>query len=66
MRLTLVCVSAREIAQRERCDRHADQDHSQFTRAGQKDVRNKRSSSAKLAVFDATLTYAAIVVGAPS
>ena len=37
---------------------------SRFT--GQKTVRKSRSSSAKLAAFEATLTYALIGVGAPS
>ena len=40
--------------------------NSQLDLAGQNAVRKMRSSSAKLAALDATLTKAAMVVGAPS
>ena len=39
---------------------------SQSRRTGQNTVSSNRSNSAKLAVFDATLMYAVIGVGAPS
>src|SRR5438270_11692909 len=66
IRLMLVCVIAAKLPIVSDATATPATSISQSRRTGQKTVSSNRSSSAKLAVFDATLIYAVIGVGAPS
>ena len=65
-RLIFVCVIAASVPTVSESTPTASMIRTQSRFTGQKTVRNNRSSSAKLAAFEATLTYAVIDVGAPS
>src|ERR1700747_2011245 len=66
MRLTFDCVMAARAPMVSERTATVDTIPTQSILTGQKTVRNRRSSSAKLAALDATLTYALMLVGAPS
>src|SRR5271154_776161 len=66
MRFKLFCVSAPKFPMVIEATATAATTISHSGRTGQNAVQNSRSSSAKLAAFDATLIEAVIDVGAPS